>query len=214
MSRPANFDGIASPYRALEYLTLGRKLEQTRLHFLPRLATVRKALVLGDGDGRFLARLFAEAANLEATAIDGSASMLQLLRRRCSQFRDRLKTVHVDALAFMPETQVPYDLVVSHFFLDCFTEEQLDSLMTNLRPALRGGTRWVLSDFRIPQGGLRMPAHALVRSLYLAFRLLTGLRVSKLPDHNSCLSRAGFKCIDRKLYLSGILTTELWELKD
>ncbi|HEU4634716.1 MAG TPA: class I SAM-dependent methyltransferase [Edaphobacter sp.] len=210
----ANFDLIARPYRTLEYLTLGRKLEQTRLHFLPRLATSRRALVLGDGDGRFLAKLLATNAAVEATAIDTSAAMLKLLRRRCNLFSNRLKTLQMDALAYTPPDDGHYDLVVSHFFLDCFTEEQLKRLIANVRPSLRGRSLWLVSDFRIPQGSLHLPAYAFVRSLYFAFRLLTGLSITHLPDHASCLAQAGFECIDRKMFFSGILTTELWELQD
>jgi ubiquinone/menaquinone biosynthesis C-methylase UbiE len=213
MSRAANFDRIARPYRALEYLTLGKKLEQTRFHFLPQLASARNALVLGDGDGRFLAKLLAENRTIEATAVDGSATMLALLRRRCSAFTRRLKTIQTDALVFKPEPGVSYDLVVSHFFLDCFTAEELDRLLQNLLPALKDGTQWLISDFQIPQSKLHLPALVLVRSLYLAFRLLTGLRVTKLPDYAACLLRAGFECKDRKMFFSGILSTELWELK-
>lgn len=213
MSNPANFDRIARPYRALEYLTVGRKLEQTRLHFLPQIGTARNALVLGDGDGRFLASFLAANPTVKATAVDGSAAMLELLRRRCSRYASRLETVQADALAFSPATGLPYDLVVSHFFLDCFTEEQLDQLIARITPVLRPGSRWLISDFRIPPGRVHLPAYVFVRSLYLAFRVLTGLHVTRLPDHAGCLSAAGFQCIGRQMFLSGILTTELWELK-
>ena len=54
-----NFDLIARPYRWLEYLTFGPTLQQTRLHYLPALLHSRNALVLGDGDGRFIAALLA-----------------------------------------------------------------------------------------------------------------------------------------------------------
>lgn len=213
MNSPANFDRIARPYRTLEYLAVGRKLEQTRLHFLPRLTTARNALILGDGDGRFLASFLAANTIVEATAVDGSAAMLEILRRRCAPHASRLKTVQGDALAFTPATEVPYDVVVSHFFLDCFTEEQVQQLITRITPALRPGGQWLISDFRVPPGNMHLPARAFVRSLYLAFRILTGLRVTHLPDHAVCLSAAGFQCIGRQMFLSGILTTELWELK-
>lgn len=213
MSSPANFDPLARPYRTLEYLTLGRKLEQTRLHFLPKLGMAHNALALGDGDGRFLASFLAANTSVQATAVDSSAAMLELLRRRCSRYEDRLKTVQANALTFTPATDVPYDLVVSHFFLDCFTEEQLDQLIARITPALRPGGRWLISDFRIPPGNMHLPTRVFIRGLYLAFRILTGLRVTHLPDHAGLLSEAGFQCIGRQMFLSGILTTELWELK-
>lgn len=213
MSTPADFDRIARPYRTLEYLTLGRKLEQTRLHFLPRLATAKNALVLGDGDGRFLAKLLAANMNLQATAIDGSAAMLDLLRDRCKPHLHRLQTIQADALRYMPPTDATYDLVVSHFFLDCFTEPELVRLLAQIAPALRPGSRWLLSDFRIPPGGFHLPAQIFVRSLYFAFRVLTGLRTTRLPDHASVLSAAGFTRIGHQVFLSGMLATELWQFQ-
>ena len=82
---PPNFDRIARPYRWLEYLTLGRALERCRLHFLPQLTDRTQALILGDGDGRFLAALVDQNHILTAAAVDTSATMLELLRTRCEK---------------------------------------------------------------------------------------------------------------------------------
>jgi ubiquinone/menaquinone biosynthesis C-methylase UbiE len=210
VNAPANFDRIARPYRVLEYLTLGRTLERARLHFLLRVAAARNALVLGDGDGRFLEHLLSANPQLHATALDSSAEMLRLLRKRCASYSDRLQTIHADALRFDPPTEPSYDVVVTHFFLDCLTEPQLDELVQRLSPALMHDALWLISEFRIPPGPMRWPARLLVRSLYLAFRVITGLRTTRVPRHARSLSAAGFKRIDRQLFLSGVVTTELW----
>lgn len=206
-----NFDRIARPYQMLEYLTLGRWLERTRLYFLPRLHSVRNALVLGDGDGRFLAELLAANPGLRATAIDTSATMLELLRKRCAPYTDRLRTLQIDALDYAPDGDARYDLVVSHFFLDCLTEAQVTELVGRLAPALRAQALWLVSDFQIPTGTLRVPVIAIVRALYLTFRVLTGLRVTRLPDHAAIFVRAGFARIEQQQFLGGLLTTELWQ---
>jgi ubiquinone/menaquinone biosynthesis C-methylase UbiE len=210
MSSKPNFDHIAKRYRLLEYLTMGRMLEQTRLHLLPRLFTARNALILGDGDGRFLAQLLAENPHLHATAVDCSSAMLDLLRQRCAPYGDRLHTVLADALSFTPPAGAGYDLVVSHFFFDCFTEPEIDDLLRRIGPELAPSALWLVSDFRIPPGSMRLPAKILVRGLYLAFRAITGLRITRLPDHTSCLSAARFRRLERNLFLRGVLTTELW----
>lgn len=214
MSKPADFDRIARPYRTLEYLTLGKKLEQTRMYFLPELLTARRALVLGDGDGRFLTRLLAANTHLEATAIDSSVEMLNLLRRRCAPFLNRVETIQMDAVDFTPRQMPAYDLVISHFFLDCFTEQQLKGMIRRIVPALAPDARWVISDFRIPSGTMRLPGWLVVRSLYLAFRILTGLRTKELPQHAFCLSEAGFRREQQGLVLSGMLTAELWRFSE
>ncbi len=215
-SRQANFDFIARPYRWLEYLTLGRTLERCRLHHLPDLLHRKRALVLGDGDGRFLARLLAQNPYLETDAVDTSAAMLQLLRHTCqaaSATQVRLSTHNTSALTFLARTPAKaYDLVVTHFFLDCLTQPELEQLITRIVPTLTPGALWLISDFRIPPGPLRLPAKLLVRALYLAFRILTGLRTTRLPDHATPLARAGFTQTSSHHPFAGLLTTELWQL--
>lgn len=207
-----NFDTIARPYRWLEYLTLGKALENCRFHFLSELLDQKRALILGDGDGRFTAQLLAANATIHVTAVDISAAMLTLLRKRCAANSARLETHQTSALTV--PLHAPYDLVVTHFFLDCLTQSELESLITRVTPALAPGALWLISDFHIPSGSMRLPAQAYVRSLYLAFRILTGLRTTHLPDHATSLTQAGFARIARHRSLTGLLTSEMWQAPD
>jgi ubiquinone/menaquinone biosynthesis C-methylase UbiE len=188
-------------------------LEHARLHYLPTVAHATNALVLGDGDGRFLAHLLAANLSLHATAVDTSATMLRLLRHRCettvSDAAERLRTAQIDALTFTPNES--YDLIATHFFLDCLSQPEVDQLVSNLAPCLTPRGLWLVSDFRIPTGALAVPARIFVRGLYFAFRILTGLRVTHLPDHATPLSQAGLALIARHDTLGAILTTELWQ---
>lgn len=206
-----NFDLIGRPYRWLEYLTLGHALERCRLHYLPNLLQQRHALILGDGDGRFLAQLLARNPQLRADALDTSATMLRLLRMRCRSIAPtRLQTHQTSALTF-PVDAKSYDLVVTHFFLDCLTQPELEALVARITPPLAPGALWLISDFRIPSGPMRLPAKFIVRALYLAFRILTGLRTTHLPDHATPLTQAGLTRITHQHRLAGLLFTELWQ---
>ena len=210
-TKTANFNAIARPYRWLEYLTLGPILQQTHLHHLPRLTQQKSALILGDGDGRFLSQLLSQNPHIHAEAIDTSATMLHLLRQRCALYANRLQTHQTDALAFQPAKK--YDLVVTHFFLDCLTQTQLEALITKITPHLTPDAIWLISDFRIPPTGpMRLIARAYIRSLYLAFRILTNLRVTTLPDYTTPLTQSGFTRIAQHHRLAGLLTTELWQI--
>ena len=206
------FDLIAKPYRWLEYLTFGPALTRCRNHFLPALADRRRALIVGDGDGRFTARLLASNPHLEAAAIDLSPAMLALLTRRVaaahSTAHTRLRTHLADARTFVPSG--PYDLVVTHFFLDCLTQPELEALTLRLRPHLTPNALWLISDFRIPSGPMRFPARTLIRSLYVGFQVLTNLRTTHLPDYAAALASASLSRTTQHLSLAGLLTTELW----
>jgi SAM-dependent methyltransferase len=207
-----SFDRIARPYRWLEYLAFGPALTRCRNHFLPALAGRRHALILGDGDGRFTAGLLAYNPHLHADAVDISPAMLALLTRRAHAAHPtaqaRLRCHVADACTFAPAGC--YDLVVTHFFLDCLTQPDLSNLAARLRPHLTPNALWLVSDFRIPTGPLRWPARALVRSLYLSFRILTGLLTTRLPDHAAALTSADLTRTTQQLSLGGVLTTELW----
>jgi SAM-dependent methyltransferase len=213
MSARHNFDLVARPYRWLEYLTLGRTLERTREHFLSQLHDANSALVIGDGDGRFLARLLEQNEVVAADAIDTSASMLDLLRVRCARYEARLTTHQVDALSYAPGRT--YDLICTHFFLDCLTQSEVEKLAARLIPNLKDeNALWLVSDFRIPPAGLlHWPAKILVGSLYLAFRILTGLRTTHLPDHAQAFTAHGLLLKSQHVSFGGILTTELWQRK-
>jgi SAM-dependent methyltransferase len=212
-SHEPNFNLIARPYRWLEYLALGKALEDCRTHYLPELLDRRHALVLGDGDGRFTCRLLTANLSVKVVAVDISAIMLQLLRRRSGVIAPnaalRLRTHRANALTYPLDG--PYDLVVTHFFLDCLTQPELNTLINRIAPTLTPQALWLISDFRIPPGPMRLPAKLLIRSLYLAFRLLTGLRTTHLPDHTTPLTQAGLTRISHQHRLAGLLATELWQ---
>jgi len=204
-----DFDGVARAYRWLEYASLGPLLERSRECHLARLRDCRRALILGDGDGRFTARLLANVPEITVEAVDLSAVMLGLLHQRCASTRDRLRTFQQDALTFTPVNRP--DLVVTHFFLDCLTQPEVDALITGLTPRLTSDALWLVSDFRIPPGALRWPAWMYIRALYFAFRILTGLRTTRLPDHAAVFERCGFTRIATQRRMFGILTSEVWQ---
>ncbi len=215
-SQTPSFDRVARIYRLAEYLTLGPALARTRSTHLPHLVSSKRALILGDGDGRALAALLRLNPTLSTVVVDSSEAMLRLLRNRCRFAGNRLLTCHGDAMALLTDyafSPPRFDLVTTHFFLDCFTEAELGRLIPAIAEQVEPGALWVVSEFRIPPARfIRLPARLLVRALYLAFRLLTGLRPTRLPDYAPLLAGAGFVRVRCQLRLGGMLTAELWKL--
>ena len=206
-----NFDRIAKPYRWLEYLSFGPMLECCRFHRLPALLNARRALVLGDGDGRFLVRLLRQNPQLCADVVDLSPAMLRLLSSRAASIGAQHRiTLHcVDARDFTPSGS--YDLVVTHFFLDCFTTEEIVAFAARIHTHLCPGARWVVSEFAIPHGPLPLPSKLIVRSLYAAFNLLTGLKTHNLPDHAAAFRACDLGLVSQHRRLGGLLVSEIWK---
>jgi hypothetical protein len=173
----------------------------------------KNALVLGDGDGRFTRRLLRECREIKVHAVDGSAGMLGALTRNCARDADRLKTELADLRTWQASVTSAhmFDLVVTHFFLDCLSTDEVLALGARIGPLLAPGALWVVSEFAIPEGWFgRLVAGPVVQGLYVAFGLLTGLHTRTLPDYASALSGAGFRRIESRARLGGLLVSELW----
>jgi ubiquinone/menaquinone biosynthesis C-methylase UbiE len=212
MSEPARFDRLSHIYRWMEYLSFGPHLQRCRSLRIDEMASCERALVYGDGDGRFLAELMRHAPEIQATAVDASSEMLLRLAQRLPPGA-RVRRIHGDALECDPAEfpEAKFDLVVSHFFLDCFDEVEITSLLARVHAAIDKSALWIVSDFSIPQ---QKPARFLgmlvVQGLYLAFGLMTGLKTRQLPNHARVMREAGWMLEDRRELLLGLLVSERW----
>lgn len=212
-----NFDSVARAYRWMEYCSFGRMLERCRFHFLMQCSHARHALILGDGDGRFTARLLVSNPSIRVDAVDASPAMLAVLRGRarlnCRNVDTRLHTIQADLRQFTPVGK-DYDLVISHFFLDCLTNGEVMDLIARLSPRMTPDAIWLVSEFSVPEEGWpRLGARMVIRSLYFAFSVLTGLHVRKIPNYAKSFDDNKFRLLEKSEYLGGMLITEVWERK-
>lgn len=206
-----NFDRLARAYRWMEYLSFGPALWRCRTEFLSQMTKCRNALVIGDGDGRFTARLLETNPAIRVDAVDASPAMLRALTLGAGPNAQRVCTEVADARAWQPKNATPYDLVVTHFFLDCLTTAEIRQLAARIQALAAPEAKWVVSEFAIPHSLFgRLVARPLVAALYLAFGILTGLKVRILPNHASALAATGFQLARRRTRLWGLLVSELW----
>jgi ubiquinone/menaquinone biosynthesis C-methylase UbiE len=197
-----NADRIAPLYRWIEYAAFGRALQRRRVALLPEVADARRVLVLGDGDGRFLEKLVNQNPRACVDYVDLSGRMLELARKRVGT---ELVTYHqADALEIaLPERG--YDLIGTHFFLDCFDEAGAAALLERLTRAACPNARWLVSEFRRTWW-----SSPLLASLYCFFRITTGLKTRRLIDHHPLLARLGFRMVQSESAWCGLLASELW----
>jgi ubiquinone/menaquinone biosynthesis C-methylase UbiE len=213
-----NCDRIARPYRWIEYAAFGRRLERHRFRFLPETRNSRNALLLGDGDGRFAAALARINSHVRIDCIESSARMIQVAKERLETERitapERIHFLQADALRVKLHP-AHYDLIVTNFFLDCFSTSQVLALITPVREACCPGARWMVSDFQRPSSGWRaLYANIWLRTMYLFFRVVTGLKTSTLPAYAEALRSAGFVLQSRHSSMASFICSELWTLTE
>ncbi len=216
MASRANFSLVAPFYRWMELVTFGTALQKRREFFLAEVLTAKNVLILGDGDGRFafrfLERLTQTGGSVSVDFIDNSPSMIRLARARLDPLTGptcalRLQLSDVHSAQF----RGPYDLVVTHFFLDCFTESELREWVPRVASHTREGARWLISEFAIPKHNpWRFLGRVLVRSMYLFFKLFARLQATRLPEYGAILRQSGFVPVEHNSPLRGLLLSELW----
>ncbi len=207
-----NFDHVARVYRLLEYAVFGGALQRARVRWLDTLEKPRRALVIGEGDGRFLSELTRVYPKLEIDCVEASAGMIALARRRLQSTGSDASSIRFIQKDIRDWAAVgPYDLVVTHFFLDCFNEEELEGIVRKIAATLSTGGIWLLADFTLPKRGPgKVCARLLIPVMYAFFRISAGLQTKRLIDPTEWMVAQGLACDRRVLLLGGIVKTELW----
>jgi cyclopropane fatty-acyl-phospholipid synthase-like methyltransferase len=215
-SRRIDFDGLAAFYRPLELLAFGRDLERARFCFINELRDCRRILVLGEGDGRFLARLVRTVPGAWIHCVDSSPAMQELAISRISGTgaEGRVTFEQADMLSGSLDPGT-YDAVVTLFFLDCFTPEQVAAVVARVRQGLRGCARWLFADFALPRRGiLRLRARIWLKVLYLFFGWSTSMAVRSLPPSEDILMKSGFRRVATRDFQWGLVRSAVFVLPD
>jgi len=208
-----SFDTLAPIYRLLESIFAGTKMQRCRVQFLDSIPEPKNILMAGEGPGRFLIPCRIRFPKAHITLVDGSAGMIaqasQSLTKAGLESRDT-QFVHADIFDWAPPVG-HFDLIATHFFLDCFHEDQLDALVPKLAQAATPNAHWLIADFHIAASGLkRLRSRAIVSMLYAFFRFTTRLSASTLADPDPLLKHAGFRLQERKELDWGLMKSEWW----
>lgn len=208
-----SFDTLAPWYRSMEAVTAGGILQRCRTTFLAQAKECRCALLLGEGPGRFLVELLRVNPYVTVTCVEQSPRMIEEARRelkRSGLDAARVRFEPCDILNWRPE-RVEFDLVVTHFFLDCFQRRELEELVAIVASSTTADAVWLLADFRLPATGWqRWRARAVLTLLYAFFRVTTGLSASRLTPPDEFLEGAGFRLAGRRLVNCGLTHSDLW----
>jgi SAM-dependent methyltransferase len=211
-----NFDPLARHYRWMETVLAGNKLQRCRTAFLGRLEGARDVLIVGEGNGRFLLECRRMFPAPRITVVDASARMLAAARerlRRSGLTLDGIQLVHADALVWKPEPKA-HDLIVTHFFLDCFPRRQLEQIVANLADGAARNAAWLLADFQVPARGLRRCRALIIHALmYTFFRVVTRLPARSLVEPDDFLQARSFILQERQTSDWGLLRSDFWTRK-
>lgn len=208
-----SFDTLAPHYRWMEFVLAGEKLQRCRTAFLDQIKSPHHILLLGEGPGRFLVECGRRWPAVEITCVDSSRRMLAVARARlrgAGLTDKRVTFLHADVLSWRPPEDVA-DLIVTHFFLDCFIPDQLERIVASLAGAAQPGASWLLADFQVPAARLlRWRARLMLAAMYAFFRRAAQLPAGRLTSPDDFLRRHGLTLRQRYQTEWGLLRSDHW----
>jgi len=209
-----SFDQLARYYGILETSTAGGKMQRCRVAFLDDIAVPHKVLLAGEGHGRFLCACASRFPDAMIVVVDSSAEMLQVAGNELNKLESahaHVEFVHSDVLLW----EAPaggFDLIVTHFFLDCFPSDSLSKLVAHLGELASPDAHWLLADFQIaPTRWAGLRCRIIMGMLYRFFRIVCGLKVNSLASPDEDLEKAGFHRHRQITSEWGLLKSEWWQ---
>jgi spermidine synthase len=201
---------LARVYSWLERLVYRGDLQRARCAHLESLKKPQRVLIIGEGDGRFLqvfVERFWECERIDV--VEPSGRMCEVARGRIGE-RAGVR-FHECPLAVFDQGR-EYDLIVTHFFFDCFDAAGQRETVGTVRRLIAEKGVLLLADFQFPKNGMfaRLRARFLLRTMYVFFGITSGLKTTSLIDPDSALLAAGFLLDDRNVSNRGFLRSDRW----
>lgn len=210
--KKSSFDKLAPWYHFLETISFGNQLQQCRISQIAELKEVKNVLILGDGNGRFLESLLKSNCNAEIESLDISRNMIGLANARITPLPNNSQVVFIHTDVFdwnFPKCK--YDLVVTNFFLDCFTYSELTNLLEKISLSLKPEGKLIYGDFNVPNSLFKKTLTSLLLfGMYLFFRIFTRISANSLYDPTPLLMENKFILKNEKYYLWSFLKSQLW----
>jgi len=204
-----SFDLLAPHYDWMEALTAGQRLQRARTVWLDELRDCRRILSVGEGHGKFAEACTTRFPHAELTCVEDSKKMLGRARARLTGSPAKINWVEADIFQWRPTGK--YDAVVTCFFLDCFTADQLAEVIEKLAESAAPHAAWIVVDFSVPSSGLaRWRAQVIHALMYGFFRVATSLPTRHMTAPDALLRAHGFRLEGRREFEWGLLRADLW----
>jgi ubiquinone/menaquinone biosynthesis C-methylase UbiE len=204
----SSFDLVSRAYPVLEWLAFGSSLERARDAFLGTVIKADRLLLIGEGNGRFLARCLKEKAGGSITVIDSSLEMLRSAEARAGSIEHRTTVhfVHTDVRS-LEERLGKFDAIVTHFFLDLFRPESQRRIVAAITDLASASAHWVDVDYRPRLTG------AFRRAVdWLQYRFdqrFSGVEADRHYDPSDLVAEFGWVPVEDLDFLKGAVRAQL-----
>lgn len=203
-----NFNPIAPFYEASARLVFGNEHRRAEAFFLPQIPKGSRVLLVGGGAGHLLQALLLTRNPAAVAFVEPASAMRRRAAKRVQNEPGAAKVLFLEKSGEL-RGQPAFDVLITPYVLDLFTEAQLQNdFLPPLLAALAPRGRWLFTDF--VQTYSRQQA-LLIKAMYKFFRLVAGIPARQLPDYEAHFQREGFRRTAVQRFFGGLIESAVLE---
>ncbi len=205
---PNNYDAAAWFYDELAQLVFGKALVRAQRFLLKSICVNDQILVVGGGTGWILEEIASvQASTLKITYVEISGRMISLSKKR-NYGLNEVCFVHQSIEDYILMQQ--YDVILTPFLFDNFSEKRIRSVFNQLHYGLKPGGWWLLSDFQIQQDYKSIWQKVLLQTMYWFFGWLCSVETNKLIKMNSYFDQENYVLQEEKTFYQGFVISQIY----
>jgi tRNA (cmo5U34)-methyltransferase len=210
----SGFNLLAPIYDGVVFLFFGKAFSRLQQQLFSDLASAEKCLIIGGGSGEVLENAIAQNLASHYYYAELSDRMIKKTKSRIS----RLKTSYPIAFSndWTTWKEQSFDVIILPFVLDCYSETELQSLISDLVSCLSPKGKILFIDFN-QEDDFGYQAHfakaGFISLLYAFFNLTTGISTKKLPAFNRLFRTHGLITEKRILIKKGWIQAVCWSFR-
>lgn len=101
-----------------------------------------------------------------------------------------------------------YDVVITPFLFDNFTEDGAQQLFTAINGQLSPQALWLYCDFNNTD---KLSHRLLLKMMYTFFRLCCGIPATHMPAMAGHFHRSGYEVVTQKDFMNGFITSVVYK---
>jgi ubiquinone/menaquinone biosynthesis C-methylase UbiE len=202
----ANYNNSAWFYDRLSRLVYGNALVNAQLFLLDHIAPGSNVLIIGGGTGWILDELTKlHPSGLCITYVEIAANMMALSKKRDTGSNEvTFINSAIEKLNLPPD----FDVVVTPFLFDNFTEQTLNIVFTHTHKLLKPDGLWLNADFQLTG---KWWQQFLLKTMFLFFKIICRIEASKLPEIEAHFTTNGYKVIDENTFFNDFIVTRVYK---
>lgn len=208
MSANPDFNAVALPYDFMSRLVFGNALVESQVSLLKHIPANSRILVVGGGTGWILEAIAKiHNSGLDITYVEVASSMIALSRKR-NAGQNKVIFIHKPIEDY--QTDQFFDVIITPFFFDLFTENKVKTLFHGLDQQLKTGGLWLYTDFIPEKYQTRLWQKLLLKAMYLFFGVMSKVEARQLTDMD-CYFEKNYVVFSKSWFYGNFIRSNIYK---